>query len=885
MKKTPQQAKAFRDACIKNGYLPVPIWNVNEVDSKGKIKNGKEPVAFDWVKIAKAGKLPASSPKQTNTGIALTDIYAIDVDVEDEAIAQEIEKLIEVHLGTIKLKRVRSNSHRFLTLFRSEGGIKKQYVSEKSGDGKVEILSDGQQFVADGWHYSGVEIEWENEISPANFPKADLPLVSQDMMKAFLFYVKHLFDADKFTIHGFNETKQRTSSNQNNAFDNSSTHENEPIELEDLKDWLLHLNKKDDYDSWVEIIGAIYNATDGSNEGFDLADEWSKKSDKYDADSFAKKWLSFATSPMQQLNGHFILKKLRKQTPKYHSPSIQKSKKTFSDNFKVRDGKLYFVLKSDEGDEYKYVSDAFDYIGKCRDTKGMGWAHLIEWKDETGIRHQEKVPFREMGTEQTEIFQRLRDSGLMCGTTKDAQNLFKKFLSEQDTSQVIETTKKSGWFRNSSLIQDGTKIGDANIALDITCEPSNAGNLEDWKTQVAKYASGNKHIMFSICAALAGPLLDVANIPGGGFHLFGKSQMGKTSALAIAASVIGGPQAIRSWRATDNGLESVSTEFNDSCLFLDELGEMPEKVNPGEVVYMLANGQGKQRMRADGKSKESASWRLLYLSTGEHDLGAESAKKGKQVKAGVLVRHADIPLDGLGINNLHGFKSAGELVDAMRHAAKRLYGTAGRAFLARLVDWRSSDEAGLQAALNGLIDQFISECIPGGADSQVISVARRFALVAVAGEWAIAWGVLPSPAGEGWDTAKACFAAHLAHRGHAGAHEDEAAVEMVKAFIRTHQYSRFKNANEGDRVINQCAGEISRDGDFLIYPHVFQDEICKGNDAKSIANILFCRGFLDRGNEKYRHTKKIRISEKTQYFYVISKSILEDGSISIVRAA
>jgi hypothetical protein len=657
-KKNLQQAKAFRDACIENDYLPVPISNA----VKGDKTTGKRPLENKWYEVAKNKKC-SSNIAATNTGIALPDLYAIDVDIEDEAISKAIEDLIRVHFGPLPMKRTRSNTARFLTLFRSEGGIKKQYVSQKSGDGKVEILSDGQQFVADGWHYSGVEIEWEGGISPANFHKNNLPIISVDIMKAFLLDVKHLLNADKFTIHGFSEVKpkQITPTNRH-ALSNSAS--DEKPKTEDLKDWLINLEKEDDYDEWIQIIGAIYNTTDGSNEGFELADEWSKKSAKYDSDGMAEKWLSFETSPLKNLNGFFILKKLKEQKPDYCSPSIRNKTRHLSDNFRVLDGKLCFVIKSDEGDEYKIVSDAFDYRGKCRDSKGQGWAYLISWTDVAGIPHMEKFPFRDLGTEQTEIFQKLRDSGLMVGETKESQSLFKKFLREQDTSDIIEISKKPGWFKGAYLLQDGTKIGQSNVALDVSSESNVAGILEEWQNEIAKYASGNHHMMFSICAALAGPLLDISNLNGGGFHFFGKSQSGKTSALSIASSVSYGPQAIRTWRATDNGLESVATEFNDSCLLLDEIGEMPERGNPGETVYMLANGGGKLRMTRSGTTKESASWRLLYQSTGEHDLGAECAKKGRQVKAGILVRHADIPLDGLGITNLHGFSSSRAMVDA-----------------------------------------------------------------------------------------------------------------------------------------------------------------------------------------------------------------------------
>jgi uncharacterized protein (DUF927 family) len=83
----------------------------------------------------------------------------------------------------------------------------------------------------------------------------------------------------------------------------------------------------------------------------------------------------------------------------------------------------------------------------------------------------------------------------------------------------------------------------------------------------------------------------------GGFHFLGGSSQGKSTALSIAGSVLGGGGRlgfVRQWRSTTNALEPTAEVHNDLTLFLDEIHE----AEPAEVVssvYMLANGMGKAR--------------------------------------------------------------------------------------------------------------------------------------------------------------------------------------------------------------------------------------------------------------------------------------------------
>jgi putative DNA primase/helicase len=102
---------------------------------------------------------------------------------------------------------------------------------------------------------------------------------------------------------------------------------------------------------------------------------------------------------------------------------------------------------------------------------------------------------------------------------------------------------------------------------------------------------------------------------------------------------------IRSWRATDNGLESVALAHCDTLLALDELAEI-EAAAAGKAAYMLANGHAKLRMTRSAVARPAPEWRLLFLSTGEIGLTDKVAEDPrKRITAGQEVRILDLQAD------------------------------------------------------------------------------------------------------------------------------------------------------------------------------------------------------------------------------------------------
>jgi len=423
------------------------------------------------------------------------------------------------------------------------------------------------------------------------------------------------------------------------------------------------------------------------------------------------------------------------------------------------------------------------------------------------------------------------------------------------------------------------------------------GSLEEWQDQIGKYLSGNSRLLFPVSLALAAPLLyPLGETESGGFHFFGGSSIGKTTALQVAGSVWGGGGAngyIQSWRATDNSLEYVAEAHCDALLCLDEIGQVnPKQV--GEIAYMLANGEGKSRARKDGGIQRKPTWRLLFLSSGEMKLVDKMTEGGHQTRAGQETRLVDIPADagaGFGIfEDLHEQPDPGSLALHLKTASQAYHGKAAEKFLAILVKEMSREDNRLIQQVKILRDEFEKEHVPRDADGQVFRVGKRFSLVAAAGELAIQWGILPTPEGSAVWAASRCFSDWLQHRGGAGSGEERAILAQVRHFLETKQISRFIEADEPERhlLIRELAGyrktfkskdRIGRSV-FAILPEVFRKDVCKGYDPKQVIEVLQGHDYLLTDPDG-RPDIQVRTSDKKLRCYCIDRAaFLEDGTQS-----
>ncbi|GDY13395.1 hypothetical protein LBMAG53_22730 [Planctomycetota bacterium] len=573
-------------------------------------------------------------------------------------------------------------------------------------------------------------------------------------------------------------------------------------------------------------------------------------------------------------------------TPATVADLLAEGTETLPRGFYRRPDGIWHRPAGDDG-EPSHVCGPLRIAADTRDESGRAWGRLLAWRDREGRAHEWAMPAELLAGDGTDLRRTLLDGGLSLGTAPGVRSMLARLLMEIRPGRLARCVTRGGWHGDAFVLRDraGTVIPDAGERVvpqgPMLARPlATAGTLDGWRNEVAALAVGNSRLLFAIGCGFAGPLLNLADLDGGGFHLRGGSSLGKTRCVRAAASVFGSD--VLSWRATANGLEGTCAAHNDSLLCLDELGQADAHA-AGEVAYLIANGRGKSRMRADGGMRDPLTWRLLLLSTGEIGLADLAREAGKVTRAGADLRIADIPADagaGLGAwETTHD--TAGEsskargaaFADRLDAACHRQHGTAGPAFLHELV----ADLPGVRAGLRTTFDRFAAEAVPAGADGQVHRVARRFAVVAAAGELATAAGITGWPDGAAFAAAASCFKAWLsARRGGAGAAEDAQAVEHVRGWLVAHGSARFDSwdVDEGVRVQNRAGWYRIREGarQYLIPGETWRAEVCKGLDPRLVARACSTAGMLiPDGGGKHSHALRLpREGGGTARLYVLT---------------
>lgn len=541
--------------------------------------------------------------------------------------------------------------------------------------------------------------------------------------------------------------------------------------------------------------------------------------------------------------------------------------------FEVSPRGVFFIGTDRDGNELspRWICSPLSVVAMTRDAKSGEWGRLLEWRDDDQVRHQWAMPLELLQGDGADVRRELARLGLSIAPAKASRDLLASYLQVWPVQARARCVERLGW-HGEVYVTPAESIGQADeiVVFQNThaLEPAFtvSGTAEEWRDSVAAMAAGNSRLVFALSVAFAGALADVVGEDSGGFHLRGGSSSGKTTALMAAASVWGSPNAYpRLWRATANGLEGLAALHNDGLLILDELSQIDPK-EAGEAAYLLANGQGKARASRTGTARQSARWRLLFLSAGEESLTALMARAGRKANVGQEIRLADIAADagaGMGaFEALHDQASPAALALAVKDAAIKYHGAAGLAWLRAIVTHRAQ----LVAWIEETIKQFVQKSAPKDAAGQVSRVARRFALVASAGELASHYGLTGWQQGEATNAASKCFMAWLDTFGGTGNREERAMLDQARAFFEAHGASRFASVdtqfpNVDQRTINR-AGFVRTTADgvreFMVLPEAFKREVCAGFDAKAVTAALIQAGWIAPGGDG-RATQKPRI--------------------------
>ncbi|MGN8275141.1 DUF927 domain-containing protein [Pseudomonas sp. SMN5] len=536
------------------------------------------------------------------------------------------------------------------------------------------------------------------------------------------------------------------------------------------------------------------------------------------------------------------------------------------------------VFYSGDDGEARPVCSPLEILARTRDDKSHNWGLLVEFDDPDGQKKRWNIPARTMtGDFGKDVLGPLVDMGLRLAGSRsgrNARNDLQSYLQGFDSAQRARLVTRLGWHGNAFLLPE-RQIGSHDEHLHFyeagaQLPPiSESGTLEQWQEQIGALCVGNHRLAFVVSVAFAGPLLNMLGHESGGFHLYGDSSGGKTTHLQVAASIYGGPRVVRSWRSTDNALESIAAAHSDGLLVLDEIGMCDPRII-GETVYMLGNGTGKARANDRGQAgRQVQEWRLLFLSTGEKTLAQHMAEANKELKAGMEVRMLAVPADaskGLGMFDvLSGFDDAAALSDTLKARVAKYYGTPLTAFLAALCE--PGKMHGWSTILRRTLEGFVAKALPASASGQAHRAAARFGLAAAAGELATALGITGWPDGTATTAARVCLSAWLNERGGAGNLEGDAILARLRQIIERFGESRFtrwetaaaKIDEHGPRTIDRLGFRKTLEhgmGDtmhtthtYYVLPEAWRSEIFRGMNINAVNKELLHRGVLEPGSD------------------------------------
>jgi putative DNA primase/helicase len=491
------------------------------------------------------------------------------------------------------------------------------------------------------------------------------------------------------------------------------------------------------------------------------------------------------------------------------------------------------------------------------------------------------------------------------------------YLAAWQPTERILSAKRLGWMEDPSgalsfVMPDRVITRDGN--KQVVFQPDRysptvrtvhaSGTVADWQTRVAAPVCRHRPMLFALCGGLAPALLAFAEA-GDSFviHFWGKTSRGKTTVGQISASPWGcaadpndAPSLtfIRRWNVTGNGLEGLAESHSDMPLVLDELGSSTVgDIRP--LIYQLAGGQGKTALNSAREMKEPRSWRTIAISTGELSLHARMSDpagdgtKTRTVKGGLTHRALDIEIADIAEASPASEREA--VVSGVKIACARTYGTAGPE-LVRLIAERFESASAVRQYVREQIADVSADLIDRQLPAETARAVRRFALIAVAGEFAAHAGLIPVEASEVRAAVKEVVTAWL---GASAETDEERIVASVRASILKHE-SRFQRINapdpepKTDRFGNEYqptardpdpvrdrVGYVDRKAGKWMFTDAGLVEAAPGNDKTTIARTIQRAGFLHTNDPK-KLVARVSIENSRVFLYAVNASILDAGA-------
>lgn len=292
-------------ALWENGFTVVPIIPPDSPRPKA----GKRPAFEDWQKIENTrGQINGFVKKYATSGIGILTKHtpAVDIDVYDKDGVKHMMAIVEKKIGAGPV-RVGRQPKKLVLCHTSEPFKKVKSATWEDDFGQrhaVEILGDGQQFVAFGIHPdTRKEYTWITEDTPVNCAAAlDLPEITLEIARDI---------ADAFDAYAEKQGWMKVARAINGRAADGEADDDDWAAMstvtkwdgtyDELRDIVMKYPDPENYENWIRVMAALQVSCRDQDEAKEIARDWSMQADNYDESEFEYKWEKGFTHDAQSL--------------------------------------------------------------------------------------------------------------------------------------------------------------------------------------------------------------------------------------------------------------------------------------------------------------------------------------------------------------------------------------------------------------------------------------------------------------------------------------------------------------------------------------------------------------------------------------------------------
>lgn len=635
------------------------------------------------------------------------------------------------------------------------------------------------------------------------------------------------------------------------------------------------------YNSWLKVGMALH----AGNFDCSYWDEWSREDKRYKSGECAKKWETFDDEKGEAVSIAYLKDMAYKLGWMPDNPPEVPG-------FYCSGGWLYERPHSKSGYDKRLTSTPPYILADIVDIDTGATRALVGVTVSEGYKNpvqREVVLDREVLFNHTKIVDAL--SPLRAVVSSANARGIVEYLTQCDGAKwaanrpCYQSVSRMGWTGKSLeafMPYDNGREG-VGIRFDAPLDSATLaipflnpkGTLAEWADRIAPLRAESVILRAMLATSFASVLLEPLEVQPFVLYVLGDSGSGKSTSVKIAGSVWGNPNEGAGYYATlsdtDTAIELRASFLHSFPMLLDEFeskrgkNREAKRANAANLIYDLTYGVGKNTGRRDRSLRAGGSWKLTTIAAGE------TAITGDTTQQGALRRVIEITGEP--------FRDERSAEKAHR-AAKRYYGTAGRAFI-EYVKARDIDAMceGFEA-----FRERVFNALPGNPQ------AANLAVVAFADALAERSIFNPTADAESWETAmdgSIAFARALSYhtKSTLDRDTDRKAIAFAAEWLTMNEVHFYLYHEQYERPIIEPYGKVEKDEDgalvWYVMASVFGTALeSAGYDREKTMRRMEQEGILKRPagkNTRGRQMRKsIRNSATTKpYCYAIISEALD----------